>query len=50
MVVAVLAGLIMLVPAWQLYMTRDRKDSRRLMFRVFIYLPVVQLAYVLDKV
>ena len=50
MVVAVLAGLIMLVPAWQLYMTRDRKDARRLMFSSFIYLPLVQLAYVLDKV
>ncbi|MBK8340246.1 MAG: protoheme IX farnesyltransferase [Flavobacteriales bacterium] len=49
MVVALLAGLVMLVPAWQLYMTRDRKDARRLMFSSFIYLPVVQLTYVLDK-
>ena len=49
MVVALLAGMVMLVPAWQLYMTRDRKDARRLMFASFIYLPVVQLAYVLDR-
>lgn len=49
MIVALLAGMVMLVPAWRLYMTRDRKDARRLMFASFIYLPVVQVAYVLDK-
>jgi len=49
MVVAVMCGILMLVPAWRLYLSRDVHDSRRLMFASFIYLPVVQLVYVLDK-
>jgi len=49
MVVAVLAGVVMLVPAWRLYQSRDVRDARKLMFASFIYLPIVQLAYVLDK-
>ncbi len=48
-IVAAVCGLIMLVPAMNLLRTRDRKDARRLMFASFIYLPVVQVAYVLDK-
>ena len=47
--VALLAGMLMLVPAWRLYTTRDMREARRLMFASFIYLPVVQLAYVLDR-
>ncbi len=47
--VAVLAGLVMLVPASALYRTLDRRDARKLMFASFIYLPVVQMAYVLDS-
>lgn len=49
MVVAVLAGVVMLVPAWRLYQSRDVRDARKLMFASFIYLPIVQLAYVLDR-
>jgi heme o synthase len=49
MVVAVLAGVVMLVPAWRLFQTRDVRDARKLMFASFIYLPIVQLAYVLDR-
>ncbi len=49
MVAAVLFGLVMLVPAWRLYRSRDRKDARTLMFASFLYLPLVQLAYVLDR-
>jgi heme o synthase len=49
MVVAVVAGVLMLVPAWRLYQTRDLKDARKLMFASFLYLPIVQLAYVLDR-
>lgn len=48
MVVAVLGGLVMVVPAVRLFLTGDRKDARRLMFASFLYLPLVQLAYVLD--
>ena len=47
--VAVVCGLVMLVPAIRLFRTRNLKDARKLMFASFIYLPVVQIAYVLDK-
>jgi protoheme IX farnesyltransferase len=49
-IVAVLAGLVMLWPAMRLYFTTDMHDARRLMFASFLYLPVVQLAYVLDRI
>jgi protoheme IX farnesyltransferase len=48
--IAVICGLVMLVPAVRLFRSRDKKDARALMFASFIYLPVVQIAYVLDKV
>lgn len=47
--VAVACGMVMLWPAVALFRTHDRRDARRLMFASFIYLPLVQLAYVLDK-
>lgn len=43
-------GLVMLVPAFKLFRTHDRTDARKLMFSSFIYLPLVQLAYVLDRI
>ena len=46
---AVLLGLVMLVPAFRLFLTRDRADARKLMFASFLYLPIVQLVYVLDR-
>jgi protoheme IX farnesyltransferase len=49
-IIAVACGLVMLVPAIRLFRSRDKKDARLLMFASFIYLPVVQIAYVLDKV
>lgn len=48
MVMAVLGGLIMLVPAVRLFLSHETKDARKLMFASFIYLPLVQIAYVLD--
>jgi protoheme IX farnesyltransferase len=47
--VAALLGLYMLFHALRLLRTLDKADARRLMFASFLYLPVVQLAYVLDK-
>ncbi len=47
--VAILLGLWMLLHALRLMRTLDKADARRLMFASFLYLPVVQLAYVLDK-
>lgn len=49
MVIAILTGALMLVPAFKLYFSQDKADARRLMFASFIYLPVLQLAYVLDR-
>ncbi len=47
--VAILLGLWMLLHALRLMRSLDKADARRLMFASFLYLPVVQLAYVLDK-
>ena len=49
MIAAVAFGLVMLVPAFKLFRSRDRKDARSLMFASFLYLPLLQLAYVLDR-
>lgn len=46
---SVIGGLIMVVPAVHLFLSQDRRDARKLMFASFIYLPLVQVAYVLDK-
>lgn len=48
-VVAVLSGLVMVYYAIKLYRSCDVKDARGLMFASFFYLPIVQLAYVLDR-
>ena len=48
--VAILCGIGFMVPAVKLYRTLDRKHARQLMFASFAYLPVVQIAYVLDKI
>ncbi len=47
--ICVAAGFVMLVPAYQLYRSRDKQFAKKLMFASFIYLPMVQLVYVLDK-
>ena len=49
LVVAIMAGLGFSWFAWRLSMTLDRSDARKLMFASFIYLPLVQIIYVLDK-
>ena len=48
--IAVLCGIGFMIPALKLYRTLDRKHARQLMFASFAYLPVVQIAYVLDKI
>ena len=48
--VAVLAGLGFLIPAVRLWRSLEVKDARQLMFASFLYLPIVQLTYVLDKI
>ncbi len=48
--VAIAAGLGFLWPAWRLYRTLELADARRLMFASFLYLPLVQITYVLDRI
>jgi protoheme IX farnesyltransferase len=48
-IVSVLSGIAMSWYSFKLYRSCEMKDARRLMFASFIYLPVVQLFYVLDK-
>ena len=48
--VAILCGIGFMIPAVKLYRTLNSKHARQLMFASFAYLPVVQIAYVLDKI
>ncbi|TXI80261.1 MAG: protoheme IX farnesyltransferase [Flavobacteriales bacterium] len=48
--VSVAGWLVMLIPATRLFFNPDRRAARALMFASFIYLPLVQLAYVLDRI
>jgi heme o synthase len=47
--VAVIAGLVFAKQAIDLYRSLSAEAAKRLMFGSFIYLPVVQLSYLLDK-
>lgn len=49
-IVSVLAALIFMYFAVKLYRTCSNNDAKVLMFASFLYLPVVLLAYVLDKI
>lgn len=48
-IIILIAGLYFLYKAIVLYRSREIKDARALMFASIIYLPVVQLVYVMDK-
>jgi heme o synthase len=49
-VVAIVSGMVMTWYAFKLYRSCDVKEARKLMFASFFYLPIVQLAYVLDRI
>jgi heme o synthase len=49
-IIAFVAGVLFLLPAIKLFKSLDDKDARTLMFASFLYLPLVQLSYVLDKI
>lgn len=49
-IVALIGGLMLTYFAFRLYRTCDNKDARKLMFASFLYLPMVQIAYLLDKI
>ena len=48
--IAIIAGLCLTYLAYKLYRTCDNKDAKRLMFASFLYLPLVQIAYLIDKI
>ena len=48
-VIALLCGVVMLVPAIRLFRSHDKKHARQLMFASFLYLPIVQIAYVVFR-
>jgi len=50
MVVAVIAGVVMLLQAIRLYQSCLENDAKRLMFLSIIYNPLVLLAFLLDKI
>ncbi|MBL0341557.1 MAG: protoheme IX farnesyltransferase [Bacteroidetes bacterium] len=50
MVIITCAGLMFTWQAWKLYSECSLKAARQLMFGSFIYLPVVQIAIVLNKI
>ncbi|TAE80816.1 MAG: protoheme IX farnesyltransferase [Bacteroidetes bacterium] len=49
-IIAIAGGLVLSYFAWRLYQTCDNKDAKRLMFASFLYLPLVQFAYLFDKI
>jgi protoheme IX farnesyltransferase len=49
-VVAAIAGIIFTKQAVDLYRSLSAEDAKKLMFGSFVYLPVVQLAYLIDKI
>jgi heme o synthase len=50
MMICILAGIWFLMHAIKLYITCSERDATILMFASFVYLPVVQLSYVFDKI
>jgi heme o synthase len=47
--IVTLAGVLFLIPATQLLWKQDRKTALQIMFSSFIYLPVVQISFLMDK-
>ena len=48
-VIAIITGVAFCKQAFDLYRSLSSEDAKKLMFGSFIYLPVVQLAYLIDK-
>lgn len=49
-VIATICGVIFFAQTFSLMRSGDRKSALKIMFGSFLYLPVVQIAYLLDKV
>ena len=50
MIVSIIMGLWVLWKGWKLVKHQDMKSARGLMFSTFLYLPVVQIIYLIDKI
>lgn len=48
-IITTIAGILFLVPSTLLIFRQDRKTALLIMFGSFIYLPVIQIAFLLDK-
>jgi heme o synthase len=49
-IVATVCGILFLAQTFSLMKTGSRKSALRIMFGSFLYLPIIQIAYLLDKV
>jgi protoheme IX farnesyltransferase len=49
MSVAIVMGIIYFYTSYLFYQHNDEKSARRVMFASFFYLPIVLIAYLLDK-
>lgn len=49
-IIAALGGLMLCYYAFRLFKSCETADAKKLMFASFLYLPLVQLAYLIDKV
>lgn len=48
--IALVGGIVLSYFAYKLYKSCENKDAKKLMFASFLYLPVVQIAYLIDKI
>jgi protoheme IX farnesyltransferase len=49
MIIASILGVIFFVYSYKLYLTCEDKDARKLMFASFVYLPIIQFAYLIPN-
>ena len=49
-IIGIAGGLMLSYFAFRLFRSCETKDAKKLMFASFIYLPLVQLAYLIDKI
>lgn len=47
---AIIFGILMCIPAFKLYKTLDTKFAKQLMFGSFLYLPLMLIVYLIDKI
>lgn len=50
LIIATFSGTIFFLFAYQLFVTCELKDAKKLMFASFVYLPIIQFLYVFDRI